>query len=395
MSDEEVRHSKHKGKHRDEPPVTDKSTPEIINEGLFRWAESCFRGDEQANDFVVHQLLGRSGKVEGELVRRRSVKHLKEGSGVKREELVIVCNELMEEMQDEADQMHQPRRFVVVATNALKGVAFARKTIECEPKRLLMRGLGGGGGGDDADDIDPLGGDILRKRAETVLSDGRFYAEVLMTTVGGITKVLVEQLKGKDAQINELFQANMTLARANNEAENNKLDRDLVREEKQFILGAKRKGVAMLAGLLPDFLKKATAGAVDLPGGHTPESMAIEAIMDEKNGGLTGEERHKIFGDWTDAGECLDRGILLESQVRIIIGILNEKVPVTELDRLITEGSPEQFTQEQYMRIMAALGGDLDKLMPLVKILQDRKAALDKTAVVATTTSTTPPTQEK
>jgi len=86
------------------------------------------------------------------------------------------------------------------------------------------------------------------------------------------------------------------------------------------------------------------ADGSDIPGGRTAESMAIETIMDEKGGGFTSEEKHQIFGDWTDAGERLAPGILSEQQVRIIVDLLNEKVPPSELDRLITEGSPEQLT---------------------------------------------------
>ncbi len=378
---------KDKKKDKDKPEIPeDKSTPSILDEGLVKWAERCFQGDEQANEFIVTQLLGRTGKAEGNCLRRRPVGHLKAEGGVKRELLIAVCNELIEEMQDEADQMRQPRRFVVVARSPVKGAEFARKTIECLPRSGIVKidGRSSTRDGDD-DDIDPLGGDIIRKRAEVVLQDGRFYAELVAQVLGGSLKLEIDRNQEKDRMIKELFDANMALARQNNEALNNKVERDMILAEHELKLTVKRKGVALIAGLLPDFLKKVTGGAVNVPGGRTAESMAIEAVMDEKAGGLSSEEKHKIFGDWTDAGERLAPGILDEKQVRILVDILNDKAPVDDLDRLITDGSDDQLTTTQYANIMAALGGDIDKLAPVLKILKDRKAAIDKRAAASST----------
>lgn len=361
--------------------LEDKSTPTILDEGFVKWAERCFNDDEQANTFVVTQLLGRTGKAEGSCLRSRPVGHLKVAGGVKREALIAICNELIEEMQDEANQMRQPRRFVVVAHSSVKGNEFARKTIECIPKSSIVK-LGDRpltGEGEDGE-VDLLGGDLLRKRSETVLQDGRFYAELVAQVMGGQLQLTLEQNREKDRMIKELFDANMALARQANEAENNKLDRDLIRAEREVALSFKRKGISLLAGILPDFLKKVTNGTVNVPSGQTAESLALDAIMDEKDGGLTGEQKYKIFGNWTDAGECLTPGILTEKQVRIIVGVWREGAPVTEIDRLITDGSPEQLTMDQYGKIMGILKEDADKLLPLVNILQSHKEALSKAA---------------
>lgn len=365
-----------RGKKGKKDVIEDKSTPEPIDERFTRWAERCFEGEERATLFIVHQLLGRTLTKEGDLVCKRSVTHLWGDAGVKRQELVALTNEIIEEMQDEADQMRLPRRFVVAAYNSVKAGVFRRKTIEREPKRLLAKAFGRDADGED--EGDPMGGDLLRRRAETVLQDGRFYAEHVTTSLGGIITILSQQLKGKDDQINQLFASNMAYADAVNKLKDNEVERQMRLAEHELILTAKKKGISLIAGLLPDFLKKVTNGAVDLPGGRTPESMTIETVLDEKGGGLSVEEKQKIFGNWTDSGERLSPGILSESQVLILVGVLNEKVPVDDLDRLITEGSPDQLTVQQYTEVMGVLGGSIDKLMPLVKILQDRKATLDK-----------------
>lgn len=183
----------------------------------------------------------------------------------------------------------------------------------------------------------------------------------------------------------------MEFAAQLNEAKNDELDREMLREERKLLLLAKRKGIGMLAGLLPDFLKKVTgSGGPDATsgggGGRSAESMVIEAIMDSQAGGLSIEEKSKVFGEWTDKGECLTPGILTPSQVKIIIGVFNERTPPLELDRLIVAGSNEQLTEKQYMQIVNTLD-DMDKVMPFMKILQDRKTALDNAAATATTNS--------
>ena len=72
---------------------------------------------------------------------------------------------------------------------------------------------------------------------------------------------------------------------------------------------------------------------------------------------------------------------LTEAQVRVIVGVLNGKVPVTDLDRLVKDGSPDQMTEDQYKKILVALKGDMDKVVPFVKILQDRRKLTEKSTV--------------
>ncbi len=366
-----------KDKKRDDEPVEDKSTPAHLDAKLFRWAEACFAGDEQATHFHVIQLLGRAGSEEGKSLGKFHVAHLKTESGLDREGMTALCNSIVEEMQDEADAMRQPRRFVVQAHNAKKGGFFSYKIITREPQLGIVK-AGVRSSLNEDGEPDPLGGDIVRKRAETVLQDGRFYAELVAQVLGGSLKLEIDRNQQKDQMIAQLFEANMALARQNNEALNNKVERDMLLEEHKFKLSIKQKGFGLLAGMLPDFLKKVTNGAVNVPGGRTAESMAIESIMDDKTGGLTSEQKHHIFGDWTDAGECLSSGILTEKQVRIIVDILNERVPVDALDHLISDGCEEQLTVVQYGQIMTVLKEDADKLLPLVNILKGRKEALDK-----------------
>ena len=361
-------------------PREDLSTVEVLNEPLVKWAERCFSGDETVAKFTIHQLL--KGKVEGALVRERVVAHLKAENGVQREALVTLCNELHEEMQDEADNLRQTRHFTIQAYNAKKGGSFSQKVIEIEPRKYKLRSLGKGGDSDDSDEIDPLGGDIFRKRMGNVLEDIRWHTEQNAQVTSAMLAMLMRTLEGKDAQINSLFQSNMEYARLLNDAKNNELDRELIREERKFLLEAKRRGMGLLAGLLPDFLRRVTGDANGegggTIGGRTAESLAIEAVLDEKAGGLTMEEKSKIFGNWTDTGERIAPGILTETQVKIIIGVLNDKVPVTEIDRMIIDGSPDQLTDKQYMEIMEVLGGGIDKLLPLVNVLQNRSAIIKK-----------------
>lgn len=369
-------------KKKDAGPAEDKSTPEHLDEKFFRWAEGTFRGEEQPTRFYVIQLLGRSGNEEGKSLGAFPVGHLKTENGVDREALGSLCNSIIEEMQDEADAMRQPRRFIVQAHNAKKGGYFCYKIITREPQLGIVTARARAGLGEDGEP-DALGGDIMRKRAETVLQDGRFYAELVAQVLGGSLKLEIDRNQQKDQMIAQLFEANMALARQNNEALNNKVERDMLLEEHKFKLSMKQKGFGLLAGMLPDFLKKVTGGKVDVPGGRTAESMAMESIMDEKTGGLTSEQKHHIFGDWTDTGERISPGILTEGQVRIIVDILNERVPVDTLDKLITDGSEEQLTVVQYGQIMDVLKEDADKLVPLVNILKGRKEALDKKKLAA------------
>jgi len=356
----------------------DQSTTTILNQSLLQWTEELWGGEdspkEKVEEITVSRLTGRNKTQVGDPILRLSWDVEKPRPS--RTETVRTANKMQRRMQEITDNLRKEATFLVEALNDARGGRFDSTVVTAVPKLGLIRRGGGLDGEDDV--IDPLGGDILRERTRTVLEDGRFYAELTGELVRGTVKELRDEARESKRMVSELFAANMALARQNNEAQNNKAEREFALEERRLMLSMKQKGFGLLAGMLPDFLKKVTDGKVDVPGGRTAESMAMEAIMDEKTGGLTSDQKHLIFGDWTDNGERLAPGILSAGQVQILVGILNEKVPVETLDRLITEGSDEQLTVTQYSQIMEVLKEDADKLVPLVNILKSRKADLDK-----------------
>ena len=173
--------------------------------------------------------------------------------------------------------------------------------------------------------------------------------------------MFIEQTREDKRMIKELFDANMQLARQKNEADNNALDRELVREEKKLLIEVKRRGVNLLAGLLPDFFHKVTNGV-----GRSRESLAVEQTLDA----LSAEDRVIVFGEWTDDGVRTKPGILSEQQVLLIRAILRDQVDPAQIERLL-EG-PDQIVPEQYIRISERV--ELEKFTPLIILLKERKA---------------------
>lgn len=366
MSEEQNRNGN--GKRKPEP-VEDKSTPKPDDPAFFAWMLGHFQEDERAECITATQVFGRHHKTVGNIVLRREVR----SKEITPEYIVALSNEFLDAMQNETNAMRRTCSFTVTAHNFKKGAEpFATRTVTMEPTKVHFRN-GEGEGEDDEEGISPNGGDLLRKRAETLFQDGRFWGEHVTTTLGGMMQMMSEQLREKDKMIKDLFDANMALARAANEAQNNALDRELVREDKKFAIEAKRKGMNLLAGLLPDIARK--VAGVNVPGGRTSESMAVESVMDA----LSTSERLTVFGDWTDDGVRTKPGILTEAQVRILVGVLKEEVKADVLDQLIF--GPAQITYDQFGKISSAI--DVDKLLPLVSILKDRKEKLEAQAAQA------------
>ena len=377
MSDNEEPEFKRKKK-KDGEGFEDKSTPHADDPGLFAWMMGIFQEGERADFFVAHQVFGRSNQHVGSVILQ---KQIKKDTSITSEYLVSLSNEFLEALQNETDACRRTVSFSITAHH-LKATAehIAKRTITLSPKKLHLRPEEEEG---DDDSISLNGNDLLRKRVETVLQDGRFYAEHVTSSLGGMVQLMLEQLRDKDTMIKQLFDANMQLARQKNDAENNALDRELIREDKKLAIEGKRKVLNLVAGLLPDVARKFTNGVVDIPGGRAPEAMAIETVMES----LTPAERSHVFGDWTDEGVRVHAGKLTEAQVRIIIGVLKEQLKAEHIDRLVD--GPDAITKEQFMEI--ASSADPDKFIPLLKIIKDRKEHLAANPAAATEGKPIPP----
>ncbi len=368
----------------------DRSIPSELSPELTVWVSELFLGDGKVKEIIVRELGGRRRNQVGDVLLHEPFDVTKPAPTTS--EFVRISNRIWRRCEEEASARRCDLSFKITAINDLRGGEFDSKSITVLPKlgtvHVSRRNTAVEG---DDDVADPFGGDLLRRRSETVLQDGRFYTEFLGAFIS-------EQFKRadarearadareaeKDRQIRELFSANMMLARQSIGVEDAKLERDLKREERQLLIGVKQRGANMLYGLLPNFLKSISGGegplakvADSIPPGQSTESMAVEAVMQA----LTDDEKRQIFGEWTNDGKNITAGILREQQAVILVGILNDKAPPSELDRLIRDGSPDQLDTSQYGKIMGVLGEKAsDKLMPLMALLKHRRDALDKAA---------------
>lgn len=371
MSDTEDEDRKRKkGKEKEKEP--DKSRPDPHDSGLTIWIDRLFLGDERADSLKVLRVFGKR-----EVDPSPVATHLfKLGEKPSKTDIVSASNELWEAMQNDANATRTAMLFEVCAFNSNKGAgAYEVRRVRIEPVKVFVEGWNGGDGEGDDGEI-PGFNDHFRKRAVDAWKHAEGYVDKAISTLGGIVHVQAKQLEDRDRMIRDLLNENQQARQQANEAQNNALDRELVREEKKFWLETKRYGRDMLGNfLLPEAMKIGKKmlgdGKDETPSssgnGKTQMTSEAEAIA-RTIAGMTPEDRSKVFGDWTDDGVCKKTGILTEDQVRILIGVMNGEDPV-HLDKLVS--GDYGITDDQGFRIVGSVG--MAKIQPIVDIVQKRR----------------------
>jgi hypothetical protein len=312
--------------------------------------------DSMPERVVLRAISKRGGIDVGAQIKEKTWKPF--SSAVpSREFLVSLANEFYSAARKDASTNGKQQRYGLFAFNNMKGSDYyERHLFVVDPGIKELKE----GEAFSASDDEDTHRDRLTSQA---LMHTRWTLEYASKQIDGAMKAIMENNRQLMDQNNRLYEANRQHEKDRREMllqVEEALDRKEERKDKAewqklqrdaIMLGAKT-----VAGLLPGIVAHATKGKA----GAVEGLKAFVASMDQ-------EQHQKLFGEISPEGRVVNPGIFTPEQVAIFNAILEEKIPVNNINSLIADLNPEQIMQVQSVL-------SLDQVQMLATI----KDAIDK-----------------
>ncbi len=406
-----------KDKDKRVPPRTGPVRP--ADPELVAFLERLWTRDNPPDGLVVFRVIGSQRNVRAEKIFSE---HFAADANLDIERCTKLANEIVAAAQNDADCNERRSLYEIEIADPYQGGPPLRRRIgPFTPQQAYLnggegRGGGGFGSGGSEDDEDtgipglrPLTHVYLDKMIGTLdrtLQQVHAVVGDVMTLQQGI---IVTQQANAERQQNQLFALNNQIQ----DAEDRKLDRELVRKREEAKLKgintALRVGENVLAGFLGSDVvdgaptkrlaaaEPGEAGATAPPTrryGRSREMALIANFLGECSEETIktpdGREVNMIielFGDWEKGEELtvadifaalrlIKPGIFTPAQFGIFSGVASGELPPDALDQImIGSGKPQEITQEQLMRAQPLMTQSMGVALMQLKQVRDEAAA--------------------
>jgi len=366
---------------------------------LTLWLNRLWARNEPPERIEVWQKFSRNKAIRGEMIFHEDFKF---DSKLDVEQVNRLANEIMEAAQHDCDSARRGERDydVVVIDRNRKASPLTRRLGPLIPKRQYALAKAGDV---DEDDDTPLDAHTLNlKYVQEGLNQTRWDKQRNDRVLGDVLLLMGNMIQELRTDQRALMSQHMSFFQQLQEAEDRRLDRELLREREKFKLSLYRDGVRTARNLLPGLFGDGapqgapTNGAANGTNGHTNGTQQSFGASQERtlvdnflNDCEEAEISVALFGDFAVKDGKLSQikpGIFSLEQFRALIGVRDGKLSPDTLDQLMPmSGHALAVTQEQ---IKAASDAGMTEgigmaLLELVGLRRRKKEAID---VAATTT---------
>lgn len=374
------------------------------DEALLKWLNQLWATNEFPERVELYQVFGRNKNDRGERIFHRDFKPEK----LNIEEVNHLVNDIMEAAQNDCDSLHAVRNMpawyqVAVVDKNRKAGPVCRRIGPLRPQRAYVSV------GDDDDENADAPRTVQALELEHIregLSQDRWNKSRYDRVMGEMIMLQSNMILEQRQQNQILFDRQMAMFTAMQEAEDRRLDRDVVREKEKFKLGLYKEGIRTARNLLPGLFQAAKEGneesqalvptngknghdangqangqAKKIDYGPSPERTLVDNFFSD----IEDDEQlmAALFGEFDDDNVQTKPGVFTFEQMRTFALVRNGQYPASKLDDLMPQsGHALEITQEQIVRASDA-GVTEGMGLAIVEILALRNKAKEKAAAMA------------
>lgn len=343
--DREEREAQREGAHRQIIPVAgDEAMAEWL-EGLFdlspkpegegaRVTKPKPEPDAFPERIVLRPIYGLGGRDKGDPIGKPKEWKPTQSPVPNPEQIVQMANSFLADAQRECNVHQRQQRFALFASSSLKGPEpYAKYAFALLPTGKEWGKSGPGAGAADSEDTH-------RDRViETTLAHYRWGIEHNSEVLSGTMKLQQEIILRQNQTISQMESDRRAMLIASEQALSQKEERDEKRKMAEFKREKIEQGFKLLLSFAPsvkDYLQGRMKTRVDIASG-------LHSLIES----LSNEERLAFFGNWNEADECIQPGILDPDQVRLILRIVEGHEAPIRLNEVVAGLRFEQMDAAQ------------------------------------------------
>lgn len=328
---------------------------------LLEWLNRLWARNEPPERIEVWQTFGRNKAIRGEMIHHEDFRH---GEKLDIEQVNRMANEIVEAAQNDCDSARRESWYQIAITDRnRKASPLIRRLGPLQPKRAYaVAKVGDENGENDEEVMDARSIDL--KYVQEGLAQARWDKTRYDRVMGEMLILQDNIIKNQQNVIDRFFNQQVSLFEKMQEAEDRRLDRDIIREKEKFKIDLWKDGMRTAANLLPGLFKSAT---------DANKSPRLE--VDEKQPSTDSESKDygpsqertlvdnflsycddddisiKMFGDFEEREGKLVQvapGIFTVQQYAVMLGVRDGRYPVDTLDQLMPDsGHQNAIKQEQ------------------------------------------------
>lgn len=389
-------------KEKDEKVVEHHHAGSVVpeDEALTKELNRLWARNEGPERIEVWQVFGKEKRDRGEMIFHEDYPL---GKKLDVEQANHLANEIIAAAQNDCDATPKRREAyyqIAIVDRNRRSVPLIRRLGPLRPKRQLALVRDGETSEADMDEEELSVRTLEHARLKTGFDELRWGTNRNDRVLGELLMLMGSIIQEQRDETRVLRTEVRDERRARDEAEDRRVQREMMLEEKRFSIGLKQEALRMGRNLLPGLFSEARGGAPQqLQGGgsgnghaqsqpaygHSAERTLVDNFMTdcEKEGLI-----EKLFGEAEEQGGKLvvtKPGIFTPKQALILIGVRGGHLPVEALDPLMPEsGDPVSITMQQVSQAMDA--GLTEGIgMALMELKELRKQAQEKNPTPPTT----------
>lgn len=398
-------------KKKKKPARTGAVSPE--DHELTTWLHRIWHRGNPPERIEVWQAFGRNRLVRGEMVHHED---FKADEKLDAEAANKLADEIMAACQHDCDcsERRRPRFYLIVVIDPHRRASPLTRSIgPLLPKRSYIEGED-----DSAEDDD----EITFQSAKSIMfgyireshEQIRFDKTRADHVTGDLLFLYNNMVDRQQVFIEKLMNNQIAFMDRLNEAEDRRLDRDVIREKEKLKVGFMRDAARGARNLLPVLFGGDEDGAGDknaaqkrLPGGNAAGGTAIDYgpsternLVDAFMSDIDEEEGLSIalFGDFVVEGNKMRQvkpGIFTVQQYYILEGVRRGTLPIEKLDELLPESGHENaVTMDQFNRASdAGVSEGMGTALMRIVTRRRRAVAAKRTAGGSNTNGAAAPAQ--
>jgi hypothetical protein len=341
-----------------EPPRTGSVAAE--DQAFTKWLNRLWASGDIPSRIRLWQTFGRNKLTRGEMIFHEDFK----GTKMDVEEVNRLANDILAAAQNDCDTVRGKSWYQIeVYDKDRTAQPLTRRIGPLRPRREYAIATIHDGENEDGDEDGPLDAkslmlDGIKEGLGQVRWDKQRYDKVMgemLILLGGVANDLRQQNQ-------VLFTSQMTMFERWQEAEDRKLDRELVRKDKEFKLGLYKDGMRMLQNTVPRLFDRG-----EKKNGSNGQSNGSNGQSNGQSNGSNGQTKTpEDFGDSTERTLVGNFLYSCEEDEALHIALFGD---FEEKDGKLVQVTPGIFTLKQYAILLGVRDGRmpadaLDQLMP-------------------------------
>jgi len=402
-------------KKEEEKKVEHHHTGSVVaeDEGLTKELHRLWARNEPPERIEVWQVFGKEKRDRGEMIFHED---FPPGKKLDIEQANHLANEIIGAAQNDCDATPKKRESyyqIAIIDKNRRSVPLVRRLGPLRPQRHLALVRGDSAEDADMDEEELSVRTLEHNRLKTGFDELRWGSNRNDRVLGELLMLMGSIIQEQREETRSLRTEVRDERKARDEAEDRRLQREMMLEEKRFGIGLKKEALRVGRNLIPGLFGEVREASQIPQNGHSsngaqqsPEQPTFgtsteRALVDNFLTDCEGEEglMDKLFGDYEmkDGKLTMVRaGIFTPKQVRILVGVRGGFLSPDELDQLMPGSGHElAITMEQIA--MAQDAGVTDGIgMALMELKAEReRARAKKVPTTPPKPDNTAPTAEK